>query len=180
MVRHGFTCKTLTVPHGVRLFYVEVDKQRWLWPDGHTTHDRPAEDIEWSRYGLWLVFGAVWAWVSSPRGLSHVSWPWDDDDRPSRRTAQRWLSRLLEDALSWQAAIRSAVVDALVPRLIDEWFPAGLPPPGCIGRFVKVGPRVGILASGLAMMADRRLHAHLNPSAVFAEARRRFERSRHR
>lgn len=179
-VRHGFTNKTLTVLHGRRLFQIEVSKQRWLWPDGHTSHDRPAEDVGWSRYGLLVAFASVWAWLSSPGGLAHVSWPWEDDERPSRRSVQRWLACLLEDALAWQAAIRSTVVDALAPRLIDEWFPAGLPPPGCIRRFIKEGPRVGRLATGLHLMADCRLHAHCNPSAVFAEARRRFERSRHR
>lgn len=171
---HGFTAKTLTVLHRDQLQRVVVYKQRWLWPDGTTTHGRPPQDISWSRYGLLLVFGAVWTWLSSPVGLHHTAWPWRAD-RPARRSVQRWLARLLENALAWQVALRGAVVDALVPRLIDEQFPAGLPPPGGIARW-RADParRVSLLADGLGLLENRTVLDEPIRNAVLAEARRRI------
>ena len=174
---HGVTSKQLPVLMSDRVVELEVFKQRWLWPDGHTTHDRPPQDVSWSRYGLLVVFSAVWAWLSSERGLHHVAWPWGGE-RPSRRSVQRWLSRLLEDGLAWQQAIRSSVVDGLVPRLMEEQYPAGIPPPGGLGRFKENGPRVDQLCKGLALLHSRSMPIPSYPSALLPEARRRFERSR--
>lgn len=179
--RHGFTTKRLLLLHGTGLREVEVHKQRWLWPDGSTSHDRPAQDLCWARFSLVVVFSAVWTWLQSPHGLQRTPWPWAASERPSRRTVQRWLARLLEEALDWQVAIRSAVVDQLAPRLIDEQNPAGgIPPPGGISRWkAEVVPRVRQLTTGITLLRSRNMPHPSIQLSVLAEARRRFEQRRH-
>jgi len=178
-VGHGTTPKTLRVLHGGVLQELVVHKQRWLHPDGHTVHDRPPRDVHWSRYGLLVVFRAVWTWLNTDRGLHHVVWPWGEE-RPSRRSVQRWLARLLPDGLRWQQAIRQVVVDHLAPRPLEEEYPTGLPPPGGLARWSKeTAHRVGELARGLTLLMTAPL-SNIPRSTLLVEARRRFLAERQR
>lgn len=172
-IGHGYTRKRLRVLHGGALHEVVVHKQRWLGPEGRTVHDRPARDVCWSRYGLLVAMSAVWTWMSAPRGLHHVAWPWGGE-RPSRRSVQRWLARLLPDGLCWQQAIRQVVVDHLAPRPLEEKYPTGLPPPGGLARWSKATVhRVGELANGLSLLMTAPLST-ITRSTLLVEARRRF------
>ncbi len=170
---HGYTTKTLPVLHGGSLHEVVVHKQRWLHRDGHTVHDRPPRDVCWSRYGLLVVLTAAWTWLNADRGLHHVDWPWGEE-RPSRRTVQRWLARLLPDALRWQQALRQVVVDHLAPRPLEEKYPTGLPPPGGLARWrEETADAVGQLARGLALL-NTAPSPNLSRSTLLVQARRRF------
>ena len=178
-VGHGYTRKTLSVLHGGRLCRLVVHKQRWRGPDGQTVHDRPPRGVGWSRFGLLTVFATVWTWVNAPRGLHHVEWPWGEE-RPSRRSVQRWLARLLPDGLRWQQAIRQVVVDHLAPRPLEEKYPTGLPPPGGLARWSKeTAHRVAELARGLTLLMTAP-SLNIPRSTLLVEARRRFLAERKR
>ncbi len=178
-VGHGYTVKTLTVLHGGVLHEVPVHKQRWRGPGGVTVHDRPPRDVAWSRYGLLTLLTAVWTWLDADHGLHHLAWPWGQE-RPSRRTAQRWLARLLPDALAWQQAIRDVVVDHLAPRPLEEKYPTGLPPPGGLARWrEEAADAVGQLGRGLALLMTAPLNS-IPRSTLLVEARQRFLAGRHR
>lgn len=178
-MRHGTTPKTLQVLHGVELVPMVVHKQRWRHRDGHTVHDRPPRDVSWSRYGLLAVFTAVWTWLDAACGLHHVAWPWGEE-RPSRRSVQRWLARLLPDALRWQQALREVVVDHLVPRPLEEKYPTGLPPPGGVARW-KGGSADAVrqLGRGLILQITSPVPT-LSRSTLLVQARQRFSTERHR
>jgi hypothetical protein len=178
-VGHGYTRKTLSVLHGGRLRRLVVHKQRWRGPDGQTVHDRPPRDVGWSRFGLLTVFTAVWTWMNAPRGLHHAEWPWGEE-RPSRRSVQRWLARLLPDGLRWQQAIRQVVVDHLAPRPLEEEYPTGLPPPGGLVRWKEeAATAVGQLARVLTLL-NTAPSLNIPRSTLLVEARRRFLAERHR
>lgn len=171
---HGYTTKRLAVLVALRLVWVEVHKQRWRdTTTGQTRHDRPPNDIPWAYYELAVVLTTVWTWMSSPRGLHHVTWPWEDD-LPSRRTVQRWLARLLADALAWQAAIRAACVAHLAPSTLEEKFPTGLPPPGTVTRWRSAAAKAGQLTRGLALLHECASTLSIPPSTLLVEAQRRF------
>lgn len=172
--RHGYTSKHLAVLIGAELVWVEVHKQRWLdTTAGRTCHDRPPSDVPWAHYELAVVLAAVWTWMSSPRGLHHVTWPWGDE-APSHRTIQRWLARLLPHALMWQAAIRSAFTAHLAPSTLEEKFPAGLPPPGGVTRWRSAAAQAGQLTRGLALLQKSASMLSISPSTLLVEAQRRL------
>ncbi len=172
---HGYTTKTLSILHQGRLVNLEVHKQRWRdTAGGDTVHDRPPRDLCWARYGLVVVFRAIWAWMNAPRGLHHVDWPWEPE-RPDRRTVQRWLARLLTEALAWQVAIRDVVVDHLAPRPLKEWYPTGLPPPGGLVRWARETVQAGQLSNGLSLLENSAPLMNISRTQLLVEARRRFE-----
>lgn len=171
---HGYTTKWLGVLVATRVVWVEVHKQRWRdTATGRTRHDRPRSDVPWAYYELALVLTAAWTWMSSPRGLHHVTWPWEPDV-PSRRTVQRWLARLLAEALAWQAAIRAAFVAHLAPSTLEEKFPTGLPPPGTVTRWRSAArTKACQLTRGLALLQKASMLS-IPPSTLLVEAQRRF------
>ena len=158
---------------GGRLQVVELRKQRWLEvATGRTRHDRSLLELGWSRSAADVVFLTLAAWFSSDRGLHHISWPWAPD-RPSRRTAQRWLKRLRPDALRWQHAIRLAVIDRLAPRPLVEFLPTGgIPPPG--GRQRHIHVEVSRLSRGCWLLEKAAHVLSIPVSTLLVEARRRL------
>lgn len=172
--RHGWTTRVLTirVPRGLRRILLK--KQRWLEvATGRTVHDRPLWELAWSNSTVDIVFLAVGAWLLSEEGLYRVAWPWPDD-RPSRRTAQRWLERLRPDALRWQHAIRLAVIDHLAPRPLEEFLPTGgIPPPK--GRHPsQKSAAVMQLHRGLWLLNQAAQQLGIPASTLLVEARRRI------
>lgn len=171
---HGYTTKRLLVLHGDRLRMLRVHKQRWLELEtGRTVHDRPGRDVPWSYYGLAVVFAATWRWMTSPTGLHHVDWPWLDQG-PSRRTAQRWLARLLRQALAWQVAMRDVVVERLAPKPLARVFPAGLPPPGTVARWRSSAAQAWQLSRGLVLLSKCAPLLSIPWPRLAVEAHRRF------
>lgn len=133
---HGTTLKHLWVLDGERLAWVQLRKPRWRHVrTGVTRHDRPAWDVPGSPYGLDVAFIVVTVWLSSAVGLLCTDWPWDDD-RPSRRSVQRWARRLKPEADAWLRAIRLAAIELAAPRPLEEYLPTGgIPPPA--GRSLR-------------------------------------------
>ena len=172
---HGYTIKRLRMLHETRLVVVEVHKQRWLEvATGRTMHDRPGRDVSWSHFGLAAVFAATWAWMTSPRGLHHVAWPWLDES-PCRRTAQRWLSRLFPDALAWQVAMRDVAVERLAPTPLERVFPAGLPPPRTMARWRSSPAQACQLHRGIDLLRKCAPMVSKPWSRLVVEAKARFD-----
>ena len=171
---HGYTTKRLLVLDKRRLRVLVVHKQRWLEREtGRTIHDRPGRDVPWSYYGLAVVLTATWAWMTSPKGLHHVEWPWLDEG-PSRRTAQRWMARLLVQALAWQVAIRDVIVERLAPEPLERVFPAGLPPPGTVARWRSSAAQACQLFRGLVLLNECAPLVSIPWPRLAVEAHRRF------
>ena len=133
---HGTTSRWLFVLDHGELVKVHLRKQRWLeTATGRTRHSRPPWEEAWTAFGLCAVMTAMHAWLFATHGLHKVAWPWASA-RPSRRSAQRWRTRLRLDGRAWMVAIREAAIDLLTPRPLDEIVPVGglprgrEPPPG--------------------------------------------------
>jgi hypothetical protein len=157
-----------------------VHQQRWLEvAAGRTVKDDPAGEVSWSHYELTVVLQAVLTWMSSARGLHHIAWRWDGD-RPSTRSVQRWLARLLTEALAWQVAIRGALADRLAPSTPEEMFPAGLPPPGTLARWRSSAAKPSQLHCGLVLLFECAPAASIAPSALLVEAQRSLAETLHR
>jgi len=130
---HGATSKLVWVLASLsppRLTRVRLLKQRWRHRQtGRTRHDRPAWDLAGSQYGLDVVFFVLGCWLLAATGLHATDWPWPDE-RPARRSVQRWLRRLAADADTWLQAIRLATIELAAPRPLEEILPTGgIPPP---------------------------------------------------
>ena len=133
---HGSTSKLLWAVDTNGLCLLLLVKQRWLHVDtGTTRHDRPVWDTPGSHYGLDVMFVVIYVWVTSGLGLHRVDWPWNTES-PSRRTVQRQVQRLAADAATWEQAIKTALIEFVAPRHLEELLPAGgIPPPkGRTGR----------------------------------------------
>jgi len=129
--RHGTTSKALPGVVGRHLVPVRLSKQRWLHVEtGRTRHDRPAWDSPNAGYALDVVVLTLCAWLVTSRGLHHIDWPWDDAERPSRRTVQRWAAALAPRAPDWLQVSRKHLIDHVAPRPLEDLLPtAGIPPP---------------------------------------------------
>ena len=66
------------------------------------------------------MFVIIYVWVTSGLGLHRVNWPWNTES-PSRRTVQR----LAADAATWEQAIKTALIEFVAPRHLEELLPAG-------------------------------------------------------
>lgn len=128
--RHGTTTKTLVTVVDDQLACVVVHKQRWLEvATGRTCHDRPVWDAPNSRYGFDVVVLTLAAWLLGAVGLHATDWAWDDD-RPARRSVQRWAADLARHADDWLQRSRRRLVEHVAPRPLEELLPAGgIPPP---------------------------------------------------
>lgn len=125
---HGTTSKRVVLFRDGDLISLRVEKQRWLHvATGKTRHDRPFWDQPRSPYGVDLVVLTLAAWLLGARGLLHAAWPWADQERPARRTVQRWARHLAPHADAWLQATRGA---PNVASRLEENLPAGIPPPG--------------------------------------------------
>lgn len=130
---HGVTTKRVWVLASLsppQLARVELLKQRWRHREsGRTRHDRPAWDVPGSPYGLDVVFFVLGCWLLAVTGLHATDWPWPDE-RPARRSVQRWLRRFAQDADTWRQAVRLATIELAAPRPLEGILPTGgIPPP---------------------------------------------------
>ena len=173
--RHGWTTRSLTIRVRRGLRQVLLKTQRWLeFSTKRTVHDRPLWELAWSSSTTDVVFLTLAAWLLAGNGLHRTAWPWPDD-RPSRRTAQRWLECLRPDALRWQHAIRLAVIDRLAPRPLEEFLPTGgIPPPK--GRNPShMSAAVWQLHRGLWLLQEAEALLEDTPArTLLVEARRRL------
>ena len=159
-----------------RLVRVQLRKQRWLdTATGRTRHSRPAWEEAWTTFGLGGVMAVLHAWVFASKGLHQVEWPWRTE-RPSRRTAQRWLARLRPQGQAWLVAIRRALIDLLSPRPLDEIVPVeGIPPPGQGAQQQESDSQPdGHLFQGIWLLDELAQQQSIEIRTVLAEAKARW------
>lgn len=172
---HGTTVKWIWLFHANRIRRCKLVKQRWKHAEtGRTVHARPAWDSPHSPYGLDVVFVLIARWLLSAKGLHRVAWPWHDE-RPSRRSIQRWFARLAPDGELWLQAIRTAVIELVAPRHMEEILPAGgIPPPEGRARRDQVIAHAWKLRSGAWILQEAAHSLSISIRSLLVVARRRW------
>ena len=170
---HGVTVKRLWIlDDRAQLRWICLNKQRWKHCDtGRTVHDRPAWDRAHAPYGLDVVFAVLAIWVL---GGHKLDWSWDDD-RPDRRTAQRWKPMLAKDAGAWLHAVRLVGIELAAPRPLEKLFPkGGMPPPGTNARATKDANLAILLRSALWTTTALSRALSIPIRTLLVEARQRW------
>jgi hypothetical protein len=170
---HGWlTIRPTTLRHGHRL-RLTVHKRRWRRRDTNdTVHSRPPDDLG-RRYDALIIALSLFTWLDAAVGLHRYDAVFADlDDRPARRTVQRWLRRGLPRALELQQAVRHTLIDRMEPRPVESLFPAGVPPPVGAQRRWR-DPLAYQLHRGLAILFGAAISLQEPGSLLLAEARRR-------
>jgi len=152
---HGWTAVNPVIATGNGVTRrIKLLKRRGLntEPDAspRTIHDRPADDLG-VRFDALIVAAALWCWLDGLRGVHTFETPFHDG--PAPRTILRWHRRARENALDTQHAIRAVLVERCEPRPVEQLFPGGVSPPGCLLRhgWRDLG-RTSTLCQGLTML----------------------------
>lgn len=152
---HGWFPATLRDLDGGRLVRLRVDKPRWLHPPtNRTVHTSPPGTLGVHYSGLVVVL-QLFACLDAAVGVHRFEALFRSlDDRPSRRTVQRWLARFQPRALELQHQARRVVLCYRdEPRSLDMLSPGGIPPPPALRcRPWREPGRVGQLFRALAMV----------------------------
>lgn len=159
-----------------RLAVLRLAKPRWRDPaTNETVHTPPPGDLG-LRYSGLIVALQLFAWIDAGIGLHRFEALFQAlDDRPSRRTVQRWLARLRPRALVLQQHARGVVFRFVgKPRPLDMLFPGGIPPPR--GPWREPGP-VAKLFRGLAMVLGAAVAKKLPAALLVTEAWWKVEHS---
>lgn len=152
---HGWFRATFLELDQARLVRLPVEKPRWLHRRANGTVHTPPPGSLGVHYSGLIVVLELFAWLDAAVGLHKFEAIFDAlDDRPSRRTVQRWLVRLQPRALELQQLVRRKILDYRdEPRSLDMLFPGGIPPPPALRRRPWREPvRVGQLFRALAMV----------------------------
>jgi hypothetical protein len=177
---HGYFPKTSWVLRFGKLVQITIWKHRWRMVGTSTTcHSRPDEEAPSAGVCLLIVLLLVFTWLDSGQGLSNK-----DQQEPiegvgeacaSRRTIQRWLHKLLPQAIDIQQAIRRAVIERCEPRPVETLFEGGLPPPKGLERRIWKDPlSVYTLWRAFALLFRGALKLNVPVATLLAEARRRW------
>ena len=158
-------------------FVVESSQQKQRWrhrQTGRTRHDRPAWDLAGSQYGLDVVFFVLGCWLLAATGLHATDWPWPNE-RPARRSVQRWLRRLAADADTWLQAVRLATIERAAPRPLEEIIPTGgIPPPEGRTRCHRVHADAGKLRSVARILESAAQSLSISIRSLLVAAQRRW------
>jgi len=162
---------------GGRLVQLIVDKQRWrLRGTNRTQHSRPPDDLG-LRYSALVVALSLFAWLDAGVGLHRYVALFDDlDDKPSRRTVQRWLARALPLGRAFQHHLRGVLHHLPESRSAEDLFPGGIPPPA--GNRPQRWQEPGLVSQlfrALVMLFGASIALEEPSSSLFAETRRRAE-----
>lgn len=161
-----------------RLVVLRVAKPRWRDPATNASvHTPPPGDLG-LRYSGLVVALQLFAWLDAAVGLHRFEALFHSlDDRPSRRTVQRWLARLRPRALALQHHARLVVFRYIgKPRPLDTLFPGGVPPPPRPRPWREPGP-VCQLFRGLAMVLGAALATKRPAALLVTEAWWKVEHS---
>ena len=165
-------------PHDLidgRLVQLVLDKQRWrLRGTNYTRHSRPPDDLG-RRYTATVIAIGLFAWLDAGLGLHrHAALFEDLDDKPSRRTLQRWLSAALPWGTALQHHLRGVLLDLPESRPPEDLFPGGVPPPARDRRQRWREPGlVWRLHRALTMLFGASIALRKPSSSLLAEALRR-------
>jgi hypothetical protein len=161
-----------------RVVVLRVAKPRWRDPaTDASVHTPPPGDLGAHYSGL-IVALQLFAWLDSAVGLHRFEALFASlDDRPSRRTVQRWLARLLPRALILQHHARVTVFRVVgKPRPLDALFPGGIPPPARPRPWREPGA-VCQLFRGLAMVLGAAMAVSRPAALLVTEAWGKVEHS---
>lgn len=173
---HGSFASTVRDLRAGRRVSLSVDKQRWRLRGTTTTcHSRAPDDLG-LRYSALIVALELFAWLDAALGVhAYVSLFEDLEERPSRRTVQRWLVRLRPEGLALQHQVRAAVLARMEPRPFEALFPGGLSPPATSGRRWRGPHEVSQLHRALAILFGSAISLGCPASSLLAEARRKAD-----
>ena len=171
---HGHFPRFLKVPTPDEVRRIVLWKQRWLEVETRgTCHSRPPDDPILLACSTVCVALLLWSWLDRGRGVHSFEGVWPGIEQAvSARTAQRYLARLLPDALRLQQAIRRAVMERCEPRPLEQLFPSGLSPPvGLLHRQWRAPDSVSALWRGLKMLVGGAAGLDVSIPVLLAEAR---------
>jgi hypothetical protein len=176
---HGSYVATVPELDAERLVVLRVAKPRWLHRATNTTTHTPPPGSLGVRYSGLIVALQLFGWLDAAVGLHRFEAVFVSlDDRPSRRTVQRWLARFGPRALELQHAARRAVLARFdKPRSLDILFPGGLSPPR---RPWREPHRVCQLFRALAMVLGAAVALNLPAALLVTEAWWKVEQARRR
>jgi hypothetical protein len=119
----------------------------------------------------------LWVYLSSGRGVQTYDEVVEDlEGIGARRTVQRWLGGLASKGLALQQALRTAVIERLEPRPVEDLFPGGVSPPWSIGCRRWKGPaQVYSLAIALTFLFAGAVALETTATVLLAEAHRRMD-----
>ena len=160
------------------LWRQRIFRRRWLLRGTtQTTQDHSPDEVLGARGSLLVVAVKLWTYLSSGRGVQTYDEVVDDLERVgARRTVQRWLRGLVPGALRLQQALRTAVIERLEPRSVEELFPGGVSPPWSLGcRRWKAPEGVYSLATGLTFLFAGAVALSTTATVLLAEAHRRLD-----
>ena len=173
-VGHGVFARWLWTLSDSRMCRIMVHKQRWRRRGTHETrHSRPPDDLGLVAFCSLVVTGVLWGWLASGRGAhGHQAVLPALSERPSRRTAQRWLRRALAHADETALALRRAVIERSEPRPMESHIGGGLSPPADRRRWADP-IATSKLHSGLCLLLQAAVAFAVPVSVLLAEARGR-------
>lgn len=155
-----------------------IFRRRWLLRGTtRTVQDHGPDEVLGTRGSLLVVAVKLWTYLSSGRGVQTYDEVVDDLEQVgARRTVQRWLRGLAPSALRLQQALRTAVIERLEPRPVEDLFPGGVSPPWSVGcRRWKAPEGVYSLATALTFLFAGALALRTTATVLLAEAHRRLD-----
>ena len=175
---HGWVPRQLDVFDGRELRTRIFSRPRWnLVGTTRTEISRCPDEIPRLWFAATVVVLVLWAWLGGARG-AHAAEPLHAAliERPSTRTAQRWLARALPRAAVIEQGLRTAVLDEeSVPWPAERMFPGGLPPPETLRRRPWVDPEgVCRLYRGLLWVVGGAVRLQVSIPILLARARGRW------
>lgn len=175
---HGWLPRKLTVFDGVALRSVRVYRHRWIRVGTTNTElARCPDEIPRLWFAATVVVLVLWAWLGGAHGV-HTAEPIHVAllERPSARTAQRWLARALPRAGVIEQGLRTAILDEeSEPWPAERMFPAGLPPPETLRRRPWADPEeVCRLYRGLLWVVGGAVRLCRSVPVLLARARGRW------
>lgn len=173
--RHDWRPRRLTFVRDGGLAEAVVARRRWLlFGTTETRVDRTPDEVGAARTVTLLMLLKIAAWLLSGVGLHTHDDPVDPTERAgSPRTMQRWLHRLLPDAVHLQGALRTAVIERSEPHPIEQLFPGGVSPPEAIRcRRWKDPVATYRLATALAFLVHGAVALSTSVTVLLAEAQK--------
>lgn len=171
-VGHGTFARVICTLLDWKVIEITVHKQRWRRRGtNETRHSRPPDDLASVRFCSLIVAMTLWSWLTSDEGLHrHAAAVPALEERPSRRTVQRWLRRALRHADETATALRRAAIERSEPRPMESHVGGGLSPPR---RRWGDPNAVSTLRSGLHHLYEGTVALDVHVSLLLAEARGR-------
>ncbi|MFH1468991.1 MAG: hypothetical protein ABIO70_31685 [Pseudomonadota bacterium] len=160
------------------LWKQNIYRRRWrLAGTTQTSQDHCPDEVLGTRVSVLTLTLKLWVYLSSGHGVQTYDEVVEDlEGVGARRTVQRWLRGLAPSGLRLQQALRTAVIERLEPKPVEDLFPGGVSPPWSIGcRRWKAPEEVYSLATALTFLFAGALALKTTATVLLAEAHRRLD-----